>query len=108
MMTSNSPAAICSDTSSSARTPLGYVLETRSRTSIGLSSAARKGIFPTQEGRSSAGDDPIRELAQERERDDGSDDLGRFAELLAIGEEKAKTLRRAHELCGHHEHPTKS
>src|ERR1700733_3952519 len=66
-----SPGATSSDTPPSACTPLGYVLLTRSRTS--MRSILPHDVFPAQERRGHQHDEPIGRLADDSEGDDGGD-----------------------------------
>src|SRR5262249_55790180 len=63
-------------------------------------------IFPAQERRGRERDQPIGGRTHDRERDDGGDDFGRLAELLAVDQEIAEAFGCAHQFGGDDEHPT--
>src|ERR1700722_6165096 len=49
----------------------------------------RHHVLPAQERRAQEHDEPIGQLAENRERHDGGDDLGRLSEMLAVDQQKA-------------------
>ena len=51
---------------------------------------AREPVLPAQERRGDRGDQPVGGLAEDRENDDGGDDLRRLAELLAVDQQIAE------------------
>ena len=63
----------------------------------GLALPAASAVFPAQERRGEANDDPVGYLPDQCERDNGGNDLRRLAELLAIDQQETKAFRCAHE-----------
>ena len=55
-------------------------------------------VFPAQERRRGEHDQPVGRLADDGEGDDGGDDLGRLAELLAVDQQIAEAFRCTHQL----------
>src|SRR5262245_30424177 len=72
----------------------------------GLALPAANTVFPAQERRGEADENPVGYLPDQCEGDNSGNDLRRLAELLAIDQQETKAFRCAHELGRNHEHPT--
>src|SRR3569833_2368774 len=88
-----SPGETPSVMASSACTPFGYVLPTRSRLSMSALARAAEAVFPAQERRRGDHDQPVGQLADNGEGDNGGDDLRRLAELLAVDQQISQAFR---------------
>ena len=73
-----------------------------------LSSCRPKRSSQRRNGAAIERDDPVGGLAQHGKGQDRRDDLGGFAELLAVDQQIAEAFGRAHELGGDHEHPAQA
>src|SRR5207344_3317043 len=76
----------------------GSPLPRRRAVNIVTESLRSHHIFPAQEWRGNERDQPIGSFADNREGDDGGDDFGWLAELLAVDQQITETLGGAHEL----------
>jgi hypothetical protein len=65
-------------------------------------------VLPAQERRGGDLDQPVGGLAENREDDNGRENLRGLAELLTVNQEIAESFGGAHELGRDHKHPAKA